>query len=121
MYKLLREGEPTVIRLSDGAVIPPDASGRNWQEYLRWMYAGNEAEPADPAEIPQRRIPKSEIIERMTDDECETLRELKRILPARLVLLWDEAWGNEINPDDPRLRQLFNDTLGVERANEILG
>lgn len=121
MYKFLVDGEATVIRLSDGAVIPPDPGGYNWREYLAWMYAGNEALPADPVVPLQRRVPKSVIVNRMTDDECEMLRELKKTLPAKLVLLWDEAWSNEIDPDDPRLRQLFNDTLGVERANEILG
>jgi hypothetical protein len=118
-YKFMNDG--SVFNTEEGFIIYPDPNGRYWMEYMRWVYAGNEADPADPVVPPQRRLPKEEIIGRMTDDECETLRELKKILPARLVLLWDEAWSNEINPDDPRLRQLFSDTLGIERANEILG
>lgn len=51
-YKLGRvfggQTEPaSIIRLEDGACIPFDADNRDYQEYLRWLEAGNTPEPAD--------------------------------------------------------------------------
>lgn len=48
-YKLIKYfGEVTgVIRLSDSAQIPIDESNRDYQEYLKWVDAGNTPEPAD--------------------------------------------------------------------------
>lgn len=50
MYKFIRRGS-SVLRLADGASIPPDPSNADYQEYLRWVAAGNAAQPADPAPL----------------------------------------------------------------------
>lgn len=41
-YKKLRDG---VVRVADGAYIPPDPKNRDWQEYLLWLSQGNTPAP----------------------------------------------------------------------------
>lgn len=36
----------TVLRVEDGAFIPFDPANRDYQEYLQWIEAGNEPDPA---------------------------------------------------------------------------
>ncbi len=36
----------SVVRMSDGAVIPPDPENTDWQAYQAWITLGNMAEPA---------------------------------------------------------------------------
>jgi len=45
MYKLLNER--VVQRLDDGTCIPFDPANTDYQEYLRWLEAGNQPLPAD--------------------------------------------------------------------------
>lgn len=37
----------SIIRLSDGVAIPVDPANTDYQEYLRWLEAGNQPLPAD--------------------------------------------------------------------------
>lgn len=54
MYKLINtvkmDGtsvQITVLRLSDNATIPFDEANVDYQEYQRWLAAGNQVLPAD--------------------------------------------------------------------------
>lgn len=40
-----------VIRLADGVSVPPDPLNRDYQEYQRWVAAGNTAQAAAPAPL----------------------------------------------------------------------
>jgi hypothetical protein len=40
----------SIIRLSDGAFIPPDPANRDYREYLDWLDAGNTPLPAPEPE-----------------------------------------------------------------------
>lgn len=53
MYKLL-DGRQAVIRLADGATIPPDPRNRHWQDYQGWLALGNTPEAADPGRTPPK-------------------------------------------------------------------
>jgi len=46
MYKLTRFSNQ-VIRISDNACIPFDPANTDYQEYLRWLEAGNTPLPAE--------------------------------------------------------------------------
>jgi len=49
MYKLLKSG---IRRLADGACIPDAAGNSDWQQYQKWLAAGNTPQPADPEPAP---------------------------------------------------------------------
>lgn len=56
MYKLqfntLTQTINGVQRLSDNAFIPFDPANTDYQEYLKWLEAGNEPLPADTIQNP---------------------------------------------------------------------
>lgn len=51
MYKLtpldLSGKQSSVQRLSDNAFIPFDPANTDYQEYLKWLEAGNQPQPAE--------------------------------------------------------------------------
>jgi hypothetical protein len=49
MYKLHTtfRDEQRIIRLSDNASIPMDEQNTDYQEYLKWLEAGNTPQAAD--------------------------------------------------------------------------
>jgi hypothetical protein len=52
MYQLTTS--TSIIRLSDGAFIPPDSGNRDFATYTAWLEAGNTPEPA-PEPLPPPR------------------------------------------------------------------
>ena len=55
-YKLATFG---VVRVADGACIPPDPRNRDWQEYQAWLADGGVPDAADPPPAPAvpQRVP----------------------------------------------------------------
>jgi hypothetical protein len=52
MYKLMKKISPkatydVVMRVADGAIIPMIEANTDYQEYLKWVAAGNTPLPAD--------------------------------------------------------------------------
>lgn len=45
MYKLPSIPDTGVIRVSDGACIPPDERNRQWRTYMAWVAKGNTPAP----------------------------------------------------------------------------
>lgn len=50
-YKWIEEGK-TVLRFPDMGNIPNDPGNTDWQEFQKWLAAGNTPQPADPPPPP---------------------------------------------------------------------
>lgn len=50
MYKLTLTN--VILRLADGASIPPDPGNADYRAYLAWVAKGNTPTPADPPPTP---------------------------------------------------------------------
>lgn len=67
-YRLSSNGY--VIRLADGAWIPPETGNADWRDYQAWLGVGNAPEP-----VPEPLAPTSVVIDgavflsRVTDEE----------------------------------------------------
>ena len=81
MYKLSIYGN-IVHRLTDGVWIPFADKNADYQDYLKWVAAGNIPEPADPIRVP------------MISDETKALRLLLRNIETRTPE--DEALKDEL-------------------------
>jgi hypothetical protein len=72
-YKLTKTG---VQRLSDTAFIPNASANTDWQEYQKWLAAGNIPQPVDPDPVP---VPPPDL-----------LNAFLAMSPERKALLKDE-------------------------------
>lgn len=81
-YKLLTGG--AVRRIADGAVIPFDIANADYRDYLRWVAAGNTAQPSDPETEPE--TPPTEILLALLADVTD-VDETKPILEAMIMML----------------------------------
>ena len=72
-YKLIKTG---VQRLIDGAFIPNATANTDWQEYQKWLVAGNTPLPADPDPVP---VPPKDLLDWFND-----------LSPTRKQLVKDE-------------------------------
>ena len=81
-YKLAKIG---VIRIQDGAFIPPDSSNTDWAIYQKWIYDGNIPLPKDPDPLPTQ-----DEIDATAAKQYGKLVALKGMTPAQ-VQAWVDA------------------------------
>ena len=113
-YKLSSFG---VIRVADGASIPPDPSNRDWQAFEAWRAAGNEPLEADPPPPPVIEVSAFRLkllVER---------RGLTATLEAALAAAGGEAlfyWRNMQAANNRQAKvQQFAPVLGLNTQAEI--
>ena len=64
----------TILRLEDGASIPPDPANRDYAAYLEWVAAGNTPEPApEPEPVPELTPAEKLAASELTVEELKTL------------------------------------------------
>ena len=73
MYQLTTSN--SILRLSDNAFIPPDPGNRDYREYLEWVEAGNDPEPAPAPAAPIELTPAEKLAA-----SGLTIEELKQLL-----------------------------------------
>lgn len=81
-YKLISVG---VLRIADGAFIPPDNKNSDWQVYQKWLSDGNTPLPKDPDPLPTQ-----DEIDATAAKSYGKLAALKGMTPAQ-VQAWVDA------------------------------
>lgn len=85
-YKLNPGG--SVIRLSDGASIPPDPANMDYAAYLAWVVAGGVPDPADPPSAAEINAP---IYAALDEIDRKSIRPAREGDAARLAALEVQA------------------------------
>jgi len=76
MYQLTTDG--TILRLADGAWIPPDPANTDYAAYLAWLEAGNTPSPAPEPVAPVPLTPAEKLAASgLTVTELKALLGLK--------------------------------------------
>lgn len=82
---MYQDREDAIVRISDGACIPRDSRNADYQEYLRWVAAGNTATPVpmvDLNELSLAELATLFILQNITVDpgsETERLRLIAQL------------------------------------------
>jgi hypothetical protein len=59
-YQLITTSD-CILRIADNAYIPPDPANRDYRDYLEWVEAGNEPEPAPEPPAPVELTPTEKL------------------------------------------------------------
>lgn len=97
-YKLTNN--QTIIRMLDGAVIPPDTTNTDYQKYLVWLDESNTPDPAQQPSTNETLITKIQLIETKVTE--------RRIREAILGI--DDGWLEAINEQITALRAQLEET-----------
>lgn len=97
MYK--RTSGEGIIRMSDGAGIPPDINNSDWVEFLRWKSFGN-----DPLQM-DIHVPTQEETDVAAAKNYSKLNALKAMTPAQVVA-WVDANINTLADAKDALKTL---------------
>jgi hypothetical protein len=81
-YKLISIG---VMRIVDGAFIPPDNKNLDWRDYQKWIADGNTPLPKDPDPLPTQ-----DEIDATAAKQYGKLTTLKGMTPSQ-VQAWVDA------------------------------
>lgn len=96
-YKFPRLGDG-IIRLQDGAAIPPDAANSDWRQYQAWLAAGNTPDPAETAqEVADRQAREADAAARaalLGDAKIDAVfTALKTATGAQIATYIDNQFG----------------------------
>ncbi len=125
MYKLTNT--PSIIRLSDGALIPSTEGYQEYAQYLTWLSEGNTPLPADPIPAtPPPQLTSLEFLDLFT--EVEQLAVATAAMQSAQVKLWYDRTlaAMFITLADPRTEAgldalVTNGLLTAERKVVIAG
>lgn len=108
MYKKLA-GSDSILRLSDGAIIPADTSNTDYSAYMKWMEAGYAPEPSDPLPNPRR----AEIVLRLSQIDSEKIRPASEVAIAL-------ATGSDV-PEFSKTKLIALEAEAAELRSELAG